>query len=330
MLTADILRKIFKKDEAYIARFSQMQDRTTITLDPFLLGTQYSTVPYSEVEKDAIIEILQFLVAQQFDNIEPSTEKTYTARAGAPGTGKKALEQLFDIDVANKKFPDNAIYIGPDSVVLAQMPTYKRDCKDDSIGPTASYEKWRDASNFIANFMMIKAMTEGTSLVHDATLTHKKSTNILDVLGAEGYQRRVHFFYADKESREESLKYREKTLGHNVELKADDKKSTKADASFERLADDKFFKSRVELMIIYFQAGEYYLGKGEVMPFAIFNKYENDNITILSECDSYVKRLLDEIENKENLSADLKAKVRAAIATWVKLPKVKNIATLSL
>jgi hypothetical protein len=321
--TKQVLSEVYNADAAYIDKFMNIATTTTITLDPFLLGNEYATAPYTFEEREQIVTTLKILVAQQFGNMKPSGDKYYTACGGAPGSGKTfAIEKLYDIDVANGEFYSDAIYIGPDSVVLPQMAAYKKDCADPNIGPLKAYEKWRAASNFIANFMMIKAMTEGLNIIHDTTATNAKTATILDVLGSEGYAKRLHFFIADKDARENALLHRKQKLGYTVELQLT-ATTSKAEAAFERLVDGTY-TGRVDLMVFYAQEGDFYLGTGKTSAFAIYNPEENEHIQLLSNGQEYVDHILQQVDTKEGLKPELQKQVHEFVNTWVKPAKVSN------
>jgi hypothetical protein len=321
--TEQVLREVYNADDAYISKFIDIAENTTITLDPFLLGKEYATTPYTLEERELIVTTLKFLVAQQFGVMKPSDDKYYTASAGAPGAGKTfALEKLYDIDVAKGEFYSNAIYIGPDSVVLPQMQAYKTDCAAPNIGPLKAYEKWRAASNFIANFMMVKAITDGLNIIHDTTSTNVKTAKILDALGQEGYVRRLHFFIADKDARENALQHRKQKLGYTVELQLTPATS-KAEAAYERLVDGTY-KGRVEVIVFYVQEGDFYLGTGKTNAFAIYNPRASEHIQFLSKGHEYVNHILQQVDAKEGLKPELQKQVHEFVKTWVNSSEVNN------
>lgn len=321
--TKQILQELYNSNDAYVDRFMTIAQQTTITLDPFLLGHEYATAPYTTEEIAQIITTLDLLMAQQFSNIKPSDHKYYTACAGAPGSGKTfAIEKMYDINVASGEFYSDAIYIGPDSVVLPQMEAYKMDCADPNIGPLKAYEKWRAASNFIANFMMVKAMTDGLNIIHDTAAVSIKMRTILDVLGQEGYARRLHFFIADKDAREQALLHRKQKLGYTIELQATPTIS-KAESAFERLVDGTY-QGRVDLIIFYAQVGDFYLGGGKSIPFAIYDPEENQHILILNNRQEYVDHILQQVDKNEGLKPELQNKVHEFVNTWVQKTDISN------
>ncbi len=321
--TKQILNEVYNSDEAYVDRFIDIAARTTITLDPFFFGQEYATAPYTQEERTQIIETLKLLVAQQFSTIKPSDDKYYTACGGAPGAGKTfAIEKLFDIDVTEGEFYGDAIYIGPDSVVLPQMAAYNKDRNDPNIGPLKAYEKWRAASNFIANFMMVKAITDGLNVIHDTTATNAKTATIFDVLGQEGYVKRLHFFIADKDARENALLHRKQKSGYTVELQLTPTTS-KAEAAFQRLVDGTYI-GRVDVMVFYAQEGDFYLGNGKTNAFAIYNPSENKQIQILAKGQQHVDHILEQVDTKEGLKPELQQQVREFVNAWIRPANVNN------
>ncbi len=318
--TQQVLQDIFKYDEKYIANFMKFAKQTNIYLDELLLGKVDAKEEYTNNEKQQIVTTLKKLVKQQFSKVKPNQHKEYRSSGGAPGTGKTfALEKMYHINVAQNKFPTNAIYIGPDSVVLPQMKPYLDYCADPKLGPHMAYTKWRDASNYIANFMLIKAITDGLNIVHDTTLTSPKVKNILDTLGNEGYYKEVHFFIADKAIREKSIGHRKGKLGGHARVTQNDMVS-KGEAAYERLADHTY-EGRVNKYTLYYQQGNFYHGKGTTIPFAVYDQKQSNFVQVLPEKEKFVEHFLQIADKQENLTPELKASVHEFVKTWIMLKK---------
>lgn len=315
--TVEILQKLYgKRNKRYTQKFVTIAEQANITLDPFWHGLELSNTPYTPEDKKQIYATLKQLLAQQFTKDKKSISKNYTAIGGAPGCGKTfLLEQMYDIDVANRKFPYNAIYIGPDSVVLPQMQAYLNDYNNPEIGPEAAYEKWRAASNYIANFMFVKAIADGLDIAHDSTCTNIKIRTILDTLKNEGYDRNLHFIIADKAAREKALAHRKSKLGYMIALDATPTVS-KAEAAFERLTDNTYI-NRVSTMTIYLQTGKFYLGKGEAIPFAKYTAEKDTDVKILPNKVTFAEYILDMVDSDENLNPTLNGEVHKTIENWI-------------
>ncbi len=308
-----VLREAFGYDDAYITRFKLIVEKTNITLDKLLLGQVDAKAEYTSEERAEIIGTLKDLVSQQFSRLKPVAHPTYTACAGAPGVGKTfALEQMFGINVANGEFPKNAVYIGPDSVVLSQMRVHLKDCQE--IGNAQAYTKWRDASNYIANFMLVKAMVDKVNIVHDTTATNIRMKTILSTLQNLQYTSHMHLYIADKDAREKALIRRKERAGYTMVTAAD--VISKVETAYERLADH-FYEGLVDLMILYAQKGEFWLGKGDTVAFAVYNPKENPNIQILPGGQKHVNHILLQANEKENLKPELQAAFNDSVKTWV-------------
>ena len=329
LTTEQVLRDIFKHDEQYIAKFMCIAKKANVDsfLDKLLLGQVDSKVAYTSDEQSQIIETLTDLVEQQFSKVEPDKEcKKYRSSGGAPGSGKTfALEKMYHINVASNQFPENAIYIGPDSVVLPQMKAFLSYCADPKLGQAAAYTKWRDASNFIANFMLIKSIADGVNIVHDTTLTSPKIKYLLDILSKEGYHKEVHFFIADKDAREKAIIHRKEKLGLTV---TPEDVVSKAEAAYERLSDHTY-EGRIDQYTLYAQKGEFYLGNGETTAFAVYNPKQNAGVQILADGETHVEHFLDQATKQENLKFKLLDDLHEFVKTWIKAPKAKDKATPS-
>lgn len=311
--TEQILHEEFGYSDDYIARFKSITAETDIQLDKFLLGKEYAETPYTAEEIAEIIRVLKILVAQQFSVVHAVEKPTYTASAGAPGSGKTfALEKMFGINVSKNKFPENAIYIGPDSVVLSQMPTHL--AAYNTVGQTEAYTKWRDASNYIANFMFIKAITDNLNIIHDTTSTSPKVKNILDALGKLGYTRNIHFYMADRDQREQALIKRSETGASYVTVEDALKKAV---AAYEKLAYNTYYDS-VESLVLYVQRGKFWQGEGETIAFAAYNPAHQSNIEISVAGQQQVDYLLKQIDTTENLKPELQTAIHKAVASWSK------------
>jgi hypothetical protein len=248
--TAQILHDL-GKDSAYITKLLTYAKKVGMPLDQLFLGVKDSKpftnnqAGYNEEQKARHVVLLKILIAQQFPKATASEHPTYNAFAGAPGSGKTfGLQQLFGIDVAHVKFADNAITVGPDLVVMAQMEAFVQACAL-AIGPERAaamikaYSEDRDASNAITNLMLAMAVTEGLNIVHDSTLTSPTVGKMLAVLGEVGYQKHGRVLLVDKESRAGALETRTAQNGGFALVTTADALS-KAVAAYERVADGTY------------------------------------------------------------------------------------------
>lgn len=312
-----ILANIFTQDAEYISKFKSIAREANITLDRLLLGRVDAKVAYTAEDIKNILNTLAKLINQQFSTakIKPVEKPSYTASAGAPGSGKTfAIEKMFDINVSNGQFPVNAVYIGPDSVVLPQMDAYLHDCEE--YGPEMAYTKWRDASNFIANFMLVKAINDKVNIVHDTTSTSSRVKTILDVLGKCGYTRNLHFYMANKEQRAGALDHRKEKLGYAMVTTAD--AVNKVAAAFERIADNSYI-GRVESLVFYAQQGKFWNGQNNPIEFAMYEPAANPSVQILPYAKPWVDSMLKQMSEKENLKPELVQAMQELVRSWVVL-----------
>jgi hypothetical protein len=93
--------------------------------------------------------------------------RRYVATAGGPGAGKSTvLEKYMD------QSGERCVYADPDRAALLHMQnTYKADLKNKARSAEEAYTHWRDASNFIANYILAKALREGYPVAHGTTMT---------------------------------------------------------------------------------------------------------------------------------------------------------------
>lgn len=315
--TRQILSKVFGHTEEYIDRFMQIATEADIILEDFLLGKVYSNCAYTTEENHEIVKTLKFLVEQQFAKATPHAKPKYTASAGAPGAGKTfAITKMFSIDVAKNQFSD-AILIGPDSVVLAQMDLYKRYSKND---PKAAYTRLRDPSNFIANFMFVKAIADNLDIIHDTTATSPKMGTILNTLHKQGYTCDIHIYVADKAARQKAIISREQKLGFSV---TPEEVVSKAKDIYERIATSAYQKWDIDSLTMYAQYGEFWTGNGATVAFASYERDPNNKeqgIQVLTNGQEHVDYILAQIAN-EDLTTKLQESLAQTIGSWHKPPR---------
>lgn len=310
--TKIILKSLFGKKIEIINKFIALAKETELTLEPLFEGDFFSERKYTSAEHVEIFRTLSTLIPQQFNNVTTQKQPTYTASGGAPGSGKTyALEKMFDINVTEGKFPKNAIYIGPDSVVLPQMKAYVEDCK--ILGTEESYGKWRSASIFITNFMLLLAIVNKFNIVHDTTATNDKMKNILDTLGKENYKRHLHFYFVpNTEDRIKAITQR-KLLSGSTKVTDEDIRNKAIDA-YKTIADNRFI-GRVDFLTLNIQQGQFWLGIGTTTPIAIYNPEYNQNIQIIEGGKMHINKILEQIKNEE-----LRNELESTITSWKEEP----------
>jgi len=175
-------------------------------------GQRYS---YTEAELKKIYDDYQSIYNKTFETAEKG--RVYITTAGGPGAGKSTVlekELEFERDQSvnhlvmhSKKFA----YIDPDRAALFFMKnTYCKDLQADA-DPTRAYNKWRGASNFIANTLLAMALKEGYNIAHGTTMTapalvvEKLLTKIAEVYH---YAIEMHHVTAPDQVRVDSVKSR--------------------------------------------------------------------------------------------------------------------------
>lgn len=334
--TAQILAEDFGKDPAYILRFQQFTKAAGVTLDPLFLGLKDSKPftekqnGYTDAQKAQGRVLLKGLVAQQFSKAKPSDNPTYIANPGAPGAGKTfALQQEFGIDVARGKFAANAITIGPDLIVMAQMEDYQNAFTlptgdDRTKAMVAAYSHDRDLSNAAANFMFMMAVTDRLNIVHDSTMTAPTAAKLLDCLGKVGYQRIGRIFMADRVSRGGALDEKAKQNGGFALVTTKDALG-KAVAAYERIADGSYM-GRFDALSIRVQVPEFYLGNGMAVEVA---KYDpaTGKVHVLPGGQEHIDRIMQQARESEGLKPELLASLEQAVSGWEKAPEVRERAS---
>ncbi len=119
--------------------------------------------------------------------------KEYVVTAGAPGAGKSTLlEKMIGFDFATGSNKEKVVYIDPDRAVMQQMPSYLEDRRLERRDAKAAYEHWREASNFIAQVFLAKALVEGYKIAHGNTMSVDQSiTNLQAIQNMYGYKTRL-------------------------------------------------------------------------------------------------------------------------------------------
>lgn len=120
---------------------------------------------YSDNDLMLIYEDLVTMRDQIFE--QASRAPTYLATAGAPGCGKTTLLERLIGDSKKLRFA----YIDPDAFLNQMERTYRADIAKNRRTPAQAYTHWRDASNFMANFLLALALKEGFAIAHGTTMT---------------------------------------------------------------------------------------------------------------------------------------------------------------
>jgi hypothetical protein len=127
----------------------------------------------------------------------------YLATAGGPGAGKSTVLEGY-----MKNSEIQFVYADPDRAALLRMEkTYKADLAAKKRTPEEAYNHWRDASNFLANYFLAKALRNGYAVAHGTTMTAPAA--VLEKIFAtlkNVYGRKIHLLHitCNEAVREES------------------------------------------------------------------------------------------------------------------------------
>jgi hypothetical protein len=177
--------------------------------------------PYSVAEKASINRDLSNIRGLIFSNAKKTKTPTYLATAGAPGARKSSiLENYYLTDSLFAGFA----YIDPDAralflmihTYLSQGINYGTLSKfnDFSEAKKSAYEKWRNASNYIANTLLNEAFKKRISIAHGTTSTGPHVEQNLKILKKNNYRIQYILCGASDQTRQDLIKYRNNTQGN--------------------------------------------------------------------------------------------------------------------
>jgi hypothetical protein len=175
------------------------------------LKAHYTQEELVDVEKD-----LKVVRDVCFDQPQTQGDRPFLiATAGGPGSRKSTILERFI-----EKHPEYAkgIYLDPDQRALRFMvhTYYKRSLNalatasnnDYSVVRKLSYEKWRDASNYITLTLMEEALRSRQSIVYGTTATGEHVEAFFKKLRSRGYDITLLLCSCNDETRAEAVSYR--------------------------------------------------------------------------------------------------------------------------
>lgn len=275
--------------------------RANITLTPFLNGLVYFASPatktgYSAEEIVQIKNDLQMIEQEAFKNKSSQEKPQYIATAGTPGTGKTFfIEQMFN------PYSLNYVYIDPDRFVLPKLTGYQVDLKK-GVCPENAYIKWRDASNYIANHMFVRAICSKLNIIHGTTSGSPRMVTIYKELSNCEYNIKLHILFADCKLRQAAINARNKIFVQVIAADA----ASKGQVVIDRL-DDCYFDYADEISL-YLQQGDYWLGKGELGQIVQFTKKDMSAVLTKNEklLDMFFQQLREDAASAEKGNAVIK------------------------
>ncbi len=192
---------------------------------------------YNEQELALIYADLQERQEALFTGAAKTNE--YLATAGAPCSGKSTLLERI-IATASQKY----VYVDPDRATLLKMTnTYKKDIENKTRTIEEAYTHWRDASNFIANLFLAKALKEGYAIAHGTTMTSPAIDKLFNALKTN-YNRTIHLVHVTCDETVRKASEEQRRAGGVVQCSWEDF-ATKMTMFCDRLpvyllADDRF------------------------------------------------------------------------------------------
>jgi hypothetical protein len=223
--TESLQQQFNEQEDTRIIALAQLLN---ISLDGFLHGTVYSKIPYTAYEIEQIQQDLVRIEELAFDRKISQQSPQYIATAGAPGTGKTWF-------LENGFISPSFIYVDPDAAALKELTGYRNDI-EQHISLADAYNKWRDASNYVACHMLLKAMCRKLNILHGTTSSNPKVKDIYQGLKKLNYKITLHALFASAASRAGAINFRNETF---VQVTLSDAK-TKGKGVIERFVDCYF------------------------------------------------------------------------------------------
>lgn len=206
---------------------------------------------YTSEEVHLINEDLRNIRELSFRAKKPSDSPIYLSTAGGPGSMKSTILENYcmaDDPLAG----DNFVYADPDVRGLKFMiNTYAQDMTPYALSKNpegyakVAYEKWRGASNYIAQTIINEAYAGGFNIAHGTTATAAAVANLYKNLKKEGYKIILLLCDTTDENRQASIRHREKAQGFYQVTPEDS--GTKSAAFYDRFpgsfeyADELYF-----------------------------------------------------------------------------------------
>lgn len=169
---------------------------------------------YSENEKVLIQDDLDNIkkMALRDKAVSSENDRIYVATAGGPGACKSTILETYLSD------KQNFVYVDPDARALKFMTnTYHQSLIYYQISKNLpyrnllenAYNKWRDASNYIANSVMNEAYAKGYNIAHGTTQTSPVISALLSKFKRKNYKVILLLCYAPDDVRVKTIEHRE-------------------------------------------------------------------------------------------------------------------------
>lgn len=172
---------------------------------------------YNETEKLAInkdLEIIRNICLPKSTSELDQQKPIYLATAGAPGARKTTILEKF---LKNSQLETSFVYLDPDQRALKWMAhTYGQSLSafftsqypDYNLAVKAAYNKWREASTYIALTLLEEALTQKSNIAFGTTSTADYVPNFFLKLKDHGYDIVLLLCSCEDKFREEAINYR--------------------------------------------------------------------------------------------------------------------------
>lgn len=251
---------------------------------------------YSSQEKELIASDLKNIRELCFRNTTSSQTPTYVATAGGPGACKSTILETY---IHNKP---NFVYADPDQRTLKFMiNTYYQSRTNYHISIQKSYvdmqknayNKWRDASNYIANTILNEAYAGSYNIAHGTTSTG----SVVELLYQKLQKKNYHIVLLLCFARDDTRKAAVNNMASQGFLQAD--------------PDDVINKGKmfIERFPVYFKYGNqihlywtYDFTKGSILA-ATYEKDKGLTVHNAEAYQSFVKEYDEQRKNLNNIPA---------------------------
>lgn len=152
---------------------------------------------YSDQEVELILRDYLKIRSETFQNV--SRVKKYLTTAGGPGAGKTTI-----LTRVMKEQEIRYAYIDPDDCLYRMENTYQTVPSRQE-----GYDKWRQASIFVANLLLAEALRMQCAIAFGSTLATQGSLKAFPrIKGQEGYEIEILHITSPEEERKIAVQYR--------------------------------------------------------------------------------------------------------------------------
>lgn len=152
---------------------------------------------YTDQEIELILRDYIKIRSETFQKV--SYVKKYLTTAGGPGAGKTTI-----LTRVMKEREVRYAYIDPDDCLYRMENTYQT-----AASRQEGYDKWRQASIFVANLLLAEALKKQCAIAFGSTLATQGSLKAFPrIKGQEGYEIEILHITSPEEERKIAVQYR--------------------------------------------------------------------------------------------------------------------------